>query len=216
MLVDDIADRIAIACPAEIDAIIKDMWADHAHGLLTDNEMETLDEAARTRREAIQTRRTETRPTPSSAPRGSARSLRSIRSRTRRRAISDRALPFIGRAERRSARFLRIFPGKFYSARRTGLLTGFSRSHIAAPGPFSPRRRDHVTHDDTKRASSSRTPARALRRSPCAAARAAADKATADLVALAQRLAEIVEAEVAPESPQRSRLGRAWGWFLRN
>src|SRR6516225_10107356 len=57
MLVDDIADRIAIACPAEIDAITKDMWADHAHGLLTDNEMETLDEAARARRGAIQTRR---------------------------------------------------------------------------------------------------------------------------------------------------------------
>src|SRR6516164_5247718 len=81
MHVDDIADRIVIACPAEIDAIIKDMWADHAHGLLTDNEMETLDEAARARREALQTRRTETR---------SARSLRSIRSRTRRRLHEPR------------------------------------------------------------------------------------------------------------------------------
>src|SRR6516225_9174298 len=94
MLVDDIADRIAIACPAEIDAIIKDMWSDQAHGLLTDNEMETLDEAARARREAIQTRRTETRPkprtAPSGAPRGSARSLRSIRSRTRRRLHEPR------------------------------------------------------------------------------------------------------------------------------
>src|SRR6516164_537881 len=85
MLVDDIADRIAIACPAEIDAITKDMWADHAHGLLTDNEMETLDEAARARRGAIQTRRTETW-----APRGSARSLRSIRSHTRRRLHEPR------------------------------------------------------------------------------------------------------------------------------
>ena len=47
------------------------------------------------------------------------------------------------------------------------------------------------------------------------AARAAADKATAELVALAQRLAAIAESEVAPE-PRRSRLGRAWGWFLRN
>jgi hypothetical protein len=46
-----------------------------------------------------------------------------------------------------------------------------------------------------------------------AAARAAADKATAELVALAQRLAEIAE---IPEPPRRSRLGRAWGWFLRN
>jgi len=94
MLVDDIADRIAIACPAEIDAIIKDMWADPAHGLLTDNERETLDEAARARREAIQTRRTETRPkprtAPSGAPGGSARSLRSIRSRTRRRLHEPR------------------------------------------------------------------------------------------------------------------------------
>jgi hypothetical protein len=45
-----------------------------------------------------------------------------------------------------------------------------------------------------------------------AVARAAADKATAELVALAQRLAEIVEAE----PPRRGRLGRAWGWFLRN
>jgi len=48
-----------------------------------------------------------------------------------------------------------------------------------------------------------------------AIARAAADKATAELVALAQRLAAIAESEVAPE-PRRSRLGRAWGWFLRN
>jgi len=46
-----------------------------------------------------------------------------------------------------------------------------------------------------------------------AIARAAADKATAELVALAQRLAEIVK---EAEPPQRSRLGRAWGWFLRN
>ena len=74
MLADDIADRIAIACPDEIDGIIKDMWVDHTHGLLADNEMETLDEAARARREAIQARRTETRSrTPQSAPRGSAR-----------------------------------------------------------------------------------------------------------------------------------------------
>ena len=60
MLADDIADRIAIACPGELDGIIKDMWVDHTHGLLADNEMETLDEAARARREAIQARRTET------------------------------------------------------------------------------------------------------------------------------------------------------------
>ena len=43
-------------------------------------------------------------------------------------------------------------------------------------------------------------------------ARAAAE-ATTELVALAQRLAEIAE---VPKPPRRSRLGRAWGWFLRN
>jgi uncharacterized small protein (DUF1192 family) len=58
-----------------------------------------------------------------------------------------------------------------------------------------------------------------------AAARVAADKATAELVALAQRLAAIAEdrsqrrADIPapePEPPRRSRLGRAWGWLLRN
>ena len=92
MLIDDIADRIAIACPVEIDAIIKDMWADHSHGLLTENEMETLDEAARARWAAIQTRRTETRPkprtAPSSAPRSSAR--RPQRSPDRQASIERR------------------------------------------------------------------------------------------------------------------------------
>ena len=56
MHVDDIADRIAIARPDELDWIIRDMWADHTSGLLTETEMEALDEAARTRREAIQAR----------------------------------------------------------------------------------------------------------------------------------------------------------------
>ena len=56
-----------------------------------------------------------------------------------------------------------------------------------------------------------RTAARQASQEQLAAAQAAADKATAELVALAQRFAEI-----APEPPQRSRLGQAWGWFLRN
>lgn len=47
-----------------------------------------------------------------------------------------------------------------------------------------------------------------------AVARAAADRATAELVELARRLAAIVEAEIVPK--WQSRLGRAWGWFLRN
>jgi hypothetical protein len=89
MLADDIADRIAIACPGELDGIIKDMWVDHTHGLLADNEMETLDEAVRARREAIQARRTETRSrTPQRAPRGSAR--RRQRSPDRQASIERR------------------------------------------------------------------------------------------------------------------------------
>ena len=60
-----------------------------------------------------------------------------------------------------------------------------------------------------------RTARQADQEQQLAIARAAADKATAELVALAQRLAAIAESEVAPE-PRRSRLGRAWGWFLRN
>jgi hypothetical protein len=35
MLADDIADRIAIACPGELDGIIRDMWVDHTHGRST-------------------------------------------------------------------------------------------------------------------------------------------------------------------------------------
>jgi hypothetical protein len=54
MLIDDIADRIAIARLDELDEIVRSMWVDHAHGLLTENEMEVLDEAARARRAAIQ------------------------------------------------------------------------------------------------------------------------------------------------------------------
>jgi hypothetical protein len=56
MHVDDIADRIAIARQDELDWIVRNMWVDHTHGLLTDNEMEALDEAARARREALQAR----------------------------------------------------------------------------------------------------------------------------------------------------------------
>ena len=55
------------------------------------------------------------------------------------------------------------------------------------------------------------------------AARAAADKATAELVELARRLAEVAETQSSskmedaePGPPRRSKLGRAWRWFLRN
>ena len=54
---DDIADRIALAVhPAEIDDLVKEVWGHHFAGALTENEVEVLDEAARTRREAIQAR----------------------------------------------------------------------------------------------------------------------------------------------------------------
>ena len=78
MHVDDIADRIAIARPDELDWIIRDMWADHTSGLLTETEMEALDEAARTRRESIQERRAKPRAVASSAPQRPARPRRTI------------------------------------------------------------------------------------------------------------------------------------------
>jgi hypothetical protein len=57
----------------------------------------------------------------------------------------------------------------------------------------------------------------AQRDAELAAARAAADKATAELVELARRLAQIAEKQNAePEPPRRSAAGRAWRWFLRN
>jgi hypothetical protein len=101
MLADDIANRLAIATPAEIDGIVRNMWVDHTHGLLTENEMEALDEAARTRREAFQERRPETRPKPrtalSSAPRVSARRQRSPDKQAsierRRRLVASGPLP---------------------------------------------------------------------------------------------------------------------------
>jgi hypothetical protein len=56
-----------------------------------------------------------------------------------------------------------------------------------------------------------------------AMARAASDKATAELVELARRLADLTEQNAAMPAetetvaePQRSRMGRAWRWFLRN
>jgi hypothetical protein len=58
MLADDIADRIAAACHlGELGDIVRDAYCHHIHGRLTENEIEILDEAARTRREAIQARR---------------------------------------------------------------------------------------------------------------------------------------------------------------
>jgi hypothetical protein len=49
-------------------------------------------------------------------------------------------------------------------------------------------------------------------REQLAGARAAADRATAELVELARRLAAIAETRAEPEPPRRG----VWGWFLRN
>jgi hypothetical protein len=58
MLVEDIADRIAIASPGpELDRIVGDVWGRHFAGALTENEAEALVEAARARREAIEAAR---------------------------------------------------------------------------------------------------------------------------------------------------------------
>ena len=84
MLIDDVSDQIALAAnPAELDEAVKGMWGHHFAGALTEDEAEVLDEAARARREAIQERRTETRP-----PRCSARSLRTSCPSTTRRSLA--------------------------------------------------------------------------------------------------------------------------------
>jgi Helix-turn-helix domain len=68
-LADDIADRIAASGhPAELDGIVRDMWVDHTHGRLSEADMEALDEAARTRRAAIQERRQAARREPVRRP----------------------------------------------------------------------------------------------------------------------------------------------------
>jgi hypothetical protein len=88
MLADDIADRIAlVGHPAEIDRIVKEVWGHHFAGALTENEAETLDEAARARREAFQAR-PKPRTAPSSAPRSTAR--RRQRSPDRQASIERR------------------------------------------------------------------------------------------------------------------------------
>jgi Helix-turn-helix domain len=69
MLVDDIADRIALARhPAEIDEMVKAVWGHRLAGALTEAEAEAIDEAARTRREAIQERRQAARREPARRP----------------------------------------------------------------------------------------------------------------------------------------------------
>jgi hypothetical protein len=76
---DDIADQIGLAGhPAELDEIIKNMWVDHTHGRISEGDMEALDEAARARREAIQTRRPRAPSAPQNALRSPTRPRRAI------------------------------------------------------------------------------------------------------------------------------------------
>jgi hypothetical protein len=125
MLIDDIADQIGLAGhPAELDEIIKNMWVDHTHGLLTDNEMECLDEAARARRGALQARRTATRPkprvAPSNPPRAPARRPRPQRPREKLFG-NGRLVPLDREAKNRIQVLMRALthptePGKHYGA----------------------------------------------------------------------------------------------------
>jgi hypothetical protein len=91
MLIDDVADQIALAAdPDELDEIVKGMWGHHFAGALTVDESEVLDEAARTRREAFQERWQAARLArrPGNAPRGRAR--RRQRSPDRQASIERR------------------------------------------------------------------------------------------------------------------------------
>jgi hypothetical protein len=102
-LADDVTDQIALAAdPTELDEIIKNMWTSHTNGLLAENDMEALDEAARTRREALQARRTEIRPKPRTAPSSASRPPARRRQRSpdrqasierRRRLVASGPLP---------------------------------------------------------------------------------------------------------------------------
>jgi Helix-turn-helix domain len=126
-LADDIADRIAIASRDELHDIHRDMWLDHANGKLSVDHTEVLSEAFRTRLEALQEHRTETRPkprtAPSSAPRGSARRPnRPQRSRTREKLFGNgRPVPLDREAKNRILVLIRALthptePGKHYGA----------------------------------------------------------------------------------------------------
>jgi hypothetical protein len=125
MLIDDIADRIAIACPAELDEVVKGMWGHHFAGALTVDEAEVLDEAARTRREAIQARQTKTRPKPRAAPsnasRASARSERRLQRPREKLFGNGRLVPLDREAKNRIQVLMRALthptePGKHYGA----------------------------------------------------------------------------------------------------
>jgi hypothetical protein len=121
MLIEDITDRIAIACPAELDGIIRDAWCEHTHGRLSEGDMEAIDEAARARREALQARRTKVQPAPSSAPRASARRPRQAQRPREKLFGNGRLVPLDREAKNRIQVLMRALthptePGKHYGA----------------------------------------------------------------------------------------------------
>jgi hypothetical protein len=123
LLADNLADQIALAGhPVEIDEIVKAAWGRHFAGAITENDMEILDEAARTRREALQARRTETRPKPPAAPSGAPRGSARGRSRPREKLFGNgRLVPLDREAKNRIAMLMRALkhptePGKHYGA----------------------------------------------------------------------------------------------------
>jgi hypothetical protein len=126
MLIDDIADRIALATsPAELDEAVKAMWGHHFAGAISVDEAEALDEQARTRREAIQARRAATRPkpraAPSNAPRTTARRPRRSQPPREKLFGNGRLVPLDREAKNRIQVLMRALmhptePGKHYGA----------------------------------------------------------------------------------------------------
>jgi chromosome segregation ATPase len=115
---------------------------------------------------------------------------------------------------------------------RGDLLTAMHDARVTElAGERTARQADHEQHQDqlaaeqaARQADQEHAAARqADQEQQLVAARAASDRATAELVELARRLAAIAEmqasaetAEEEPEPPRRSAVGRAWRWFLRN
>jgi Helix-turn-helix domain len=89
-LADDIADRIAAAChPDELDALMADAWAKHRDGRITANDLETLQEAALVRMNALPEGGTDTRPKPRPAPSNSPRAACRRPSRPREKLFGN-------------------------------------------------------------------------------------------------------------------------------
>jgi hypothetical protein len=114
---------------------------------------------------------------------------------------------------------------------RAGRQADQERHHAELAGERTARQVDHEQHQErlaaeqvARYADQERAAVhQADQERELAAARAAADRSTAELVDLARRFAEIAEKQVSvdnveaePEPPRRRAVGRAWRWFLRN